>query len=255
MLFNEIVYGPIHSRRLGLSLGLNVMPTDCKLCSFDCIYCECGFNQPAPHPKLPTVDDFRHALDKKLAELKSQDIHPDVLTFSGNGEPTLHPDFVDIMKVTVELRNKYAPAAKISVLSNSTQLFRTDIREALWLADNRILKLDSAIDTTMRLIDQPVNKQLKVNDIVAMLSQFDSDFILQTCMLRGYVNGVFIDNTTPHELEAWYNVVDMLSPAEVMIYVIDRKTPVDTLEKIDSDTMNRIADELRQRSHQVQVSC
>ena len=167
MLFGEIAYGPIHSRRLGTSLGIELMPLTDKLCTFDCIYCECGFNQPVSHPVLPTREEVSNALEQKLQALASDGVHLDVITFSGNGEPTLHPDFLGIIEDTCRLRDKYCTQAKVSVLSNSTQLGREDVVEALRLCDNRILKLDSAIDATMRLIDQPVNSSLTVAQIEA----------------------------------------------------------------------------------------
>ena len=153
MLFDFIVYGPIRSRRLGVSLGMNLMPTTAKLCTFDCVYCECGWNQPVSHPAIPTRQEVREALASRLVALSLNSL--DVITFSGNGEPTLHPDFLGIIQDTCALRDQYCPKAKISVLSNSTQLGRPDVVEALRLCDNRILKLDSAIDATMRLIDKP----------------------------------------------------------------------------------------------------
>lgn len=250
MLFDSIVYGPIHSRRLGVSLGMNLMPTTAKLCTFDCVYCECGWNQPVSHPILPTREQVRIALDTKLSTL---DIPLDVITFSGNGEPTLHPDFLGIIEDTCALRNQYYPDAKISVLSNSTQLGRPDVIEALRLSDNRILKLDSAIDATMRLIDQPVNPKLTVEQIEQWLSLFNGDFTLQTCFLRGEYHGQIIDNTTPEELSAWYAAVERLHPKQVMIYVIDRATPLQTLSKIPAHEMEAIAAPLRQKGIDVIV--
>ena len=251
MLFGSIVYGPIRSRRLGVSLGINLMPTTAKLCTFDCVYCECGWNQPVSHPSLPTREEVRIALESQL----SIAVEPiDVITFSGNGEPTLHPDFLGIIQDTCALRDQYCPKAKVSVLSNSTQLGRTDVIEALRLCDNRILKLDSAIDATMRLIDKPVNAQLTVKLIVQWLSIFDGDFTLQTCFLRGEYQGQTIDNTTPEELTAWYKMVDYLHPKQVMIYVIDRVTPLETLEKIPAETMEKIAIPLREKGIDVIVS-
>ena len=251
MLFGSIVYGPIRSRRLGVSLGINLMPTTAKLCTFDCVYCECGWNQPVSHPSLPTREEVRIALESQL----SIAIEPiDVITFSGNGEPTLHPDFLGIIQDTCALRDQYCPKAKVSVLSNSTQLGRTDVIEALRLCDNRILKLDSAIDATMRLIDKPVNAQLTVKQIAQWLSIFDGDFTLQTCFLRGEYQGQTIDNTTPEELTAWYKMVDYLHPKQVMIYVIDRVTPLETLEKIPAETMEKIAIPLREKGIDVIVS-
>ena len=251
MLFDSIVYGPIRSRRLGVSLGMNLMPTTAKLCTFDCVYCECGWNQPVSHPVLPTREQVREALRAKLSVLESP---LDVITFSGNGEPTLHPDFLGIIQDTCALRDQYCPQAKISVLSNSTQLGRPDVVEALRMCDNRILKLDSAIDATMRLIDKPVNPNLTVEQIAEWLSLFDGDFTLQTCFLRGEYMGQIIDNTTSEERNAWYAMVDRLHPKQVMIYVIDRATPLQTLSKVPKAEMEAIAAPLRAKGIDVIVS-
>lgn len=251
MLFDSIVYGPIRSRRLGVSLGVNLMPTDAKLCSFDCVYCECGWNQPVLHPQLPTRQQVREALNSQLSTVNSQ---LDVITFSGNGEPTMHPDFLGIIQDTCALRDQYCPNAKVSVLSNSTQLGRPDVLEALRICDNRILKLDSAVDSTMHLIDKPVNRQLTVRQIVEWLTAFKGDFTLQTCFLRGEYQDQIIDNTTPQELQAWYDVVEYLRPKQVMIYVIDRATPLKTLEKIPAEKMELIAAPLREKGLDVIVS-
>lgn len=251
MLFNSIVYGPIRSRRLGVSLGVNLMPTDAKLCTFDCVYCECGWNQVVSHPHLPTREQVRDALNSQLSILNAQ---PDVITFSGNGEPTLHPDFLGIIQDTCALRDQYCPNAKVSVLSNSTQLGRVDVVKALLLVDNRILKLDSAIDATMRLIDKPVNDQLTVSKVMEWLSIFDGDFTLQTCFLRGEYEGKIINNTTAEELAAWYQAVDILHPKQVMIYVFDRATPLQTLSKVPADEMEAIAAPLREKGIDVIVS-
>ena len=253
MLFNSIVYGPIRSRRLGISLGVNLMPTTAKLCSFDCVYCECGWNQPVLHPQLPTRKQVRKALASSLIS-QSSDNPIDVITFSGNGEPTMHPDFLGIIQDTCDLRDQFYPEAKVSVLSNSTQLGRKDVVEALCLCDNRILKLDSAIDATMRLIDKPVNHQLTVHQIVQWLQCFKGQFTLQTCFLRGEYQGHVIDNTTPEELYAWYEIIDILRPQQVMIYVIDRETPLKTLEKIPAEQMQQIAQPLREKGIDVIVS-
>lgn len=255
MLFNTIVYGPIRSRRLGTSLGINLMPTDHKLCTFDCVYCECGFNTRVVHPHLPTRNEVAQALETALQNATAP---LDVLTFSGNGEPTLHPDFEGIISDTCRLRDQYCPNAKVSVLTNSTQLIREDVVRALQKCDNRILKLDSAIDRTMQLIDRPVNAKLTVNQLLNRLALFDGDFILQTCFLRGEVpdgnTTIHIDNTTPDELDAWYKAVDKLHPKSLMIYVIDRATPVKTLEKISREQMEAIAAPLRDKGFEVSVS-
>ena len=263
MLFDSIVYGPIRSRRLGVSLGVNLMPTTAKLCSFDCVYCECGWNQPVSHPILPTRQQVREALHHTLYTIHStpplsgggrEGASIDVITFSGNGEPTMHPDFLGIIQDTCALRDQFCPEAKVSVLSNSTQLSRPDVLQALMLCDNRILKLDSAIDATMQLIDQPVNHQLTVQQIVNNLQYFNGQFTLQTCFLRGEYHGQIIDNTSPEELQAWYQVIDLLRPQQVMIYVIDRETPLKTLHKIPADKMQEIAAPLREKGIDVIVS-
>ncbi len=252
MLFDSIVYGPIRSRRLGVSLGMNLMPTTAKLCTFDCVYCECGWNQPVSHPIIPTREQVREALASRLIALSPNSI--DVITFSGNGEPTLHHEFLGIIEDTCALRDQYCPKAKISVLSNSTQLGRQDVVEALRLCDNRILKLDSAIDATMRLIDKPVNTNLTVEQIAQWLALFNGDFTLQTCFLRGEYCGQTIDNTTSEELKAWYSMIERLHPQQVMIYVIDRATPLQTLSKVPAAEMEAIAAPLREKGIDVIVS-
>lgn len=250
MLFQSIVYGPIHSRRLGTSLGVELMPLEHKLCTFNCVYCECGWNQPVSHPVLPTREEVKTALEEKLRE----GISLDVITFSGNGEPTLHPDFLGIIEDTIALRDMYCPEAKVSVLSNSTQLGRPDVVQALKLCDNRILKLDAGTDEMMRRIDLPVNESLDVATIIGWLQQFNGDFTLQTCFLRGRHNNQMIDNTTPGELNAWYKAVDLLHPKQLMIYVIDRKTPEEHLEKIPRLEMEAIAAPLIANGYDVIIS-
>ena len=229
---------------------MNLMPTTAKLCTFDCVYCECGWNQPVSHPVLPTRKQVSEALTSQLSTLNTP---LDVITFSGNGEPTLHPEFLGIIEDTCALRDQYCPNAKISVLSNSTQLGRPEVIEALRLCDNRILKLDSAIDATMQLIDQPVNPNLTVEQIAQWLSLFEGDFTLQTCFLRGEYHGQIIDNTTPAELSAWYAMIKRLHPKQVMIYVIDRATPLQTLSKVPASEMEAIAEPLRQQGIDVIV--
>ena len=253
MLFQSITYGPIHSRRLGTSLGMEIMPLEHKLCTFDCVYCECGWNKPVYKPVLPTRKEIYDALETKLQEIVD-DTCLDVITFSGNGEPTLHPDFLEIVRDTCALRDRYCPSAKVSVLSNSTQLGRSDVVEALRLCDNRILKLDAATDTMMRRIDRPVNEQLTVAQLIQWLAQFNGDFTLQTCFLRGEHNGEILDNTTHEELTAWYQAVETLRPKQIMIYVIDRKTPEEHLAKLSREEMDAIAAPLVAKGFDVSIS-
>lgn len=254
MLFESIIYGPIHSRRLGVSLGVNLMPEHHKLCTFDCVYCEIGWNSPISHPQLPTRQEVQAALEAFLSTYDFEQSTIDVITFSGNGEPSLHPDFDGIIEDTCALRDRYCSKAKVSVLSNSTQLGRPDVVRALKKCDNRILKLDSALDETMRLIDQPTNKNLTVRQIMDWLGAFDGDFTLQTCFLRGEHKGQKIDNTSPEELTAWYQAVETLRPKQIMIYVIDRATPCQTLEKLSREEMETIAAPLIAKSYNVLIS-
>lgn len=254
MLFDKIIYGPINSRRLGISLGINLMPTNAKLCTFNCVYCECGWNTEVIQPKLPTRQEVSVALEQQLSTMTHNNAELDVITFSGNGEPTLHPDFETIIADTCTLRDKYFPDAKVSVLSNSTQLQRKDVLRALKMVDNPILKLDSAIEHTMHMIDQPVNSELTVEHIKHLLLQFGHDFTLQTCFLKGIYNGQPIDNTTPEELNAYYSFVKQVAPKNIMIYVIDRATPCTTLEKIPQEKMQQIALQLRKMGFEVSVS-
>lgn len=234
------------------------MPLTHKLCTFNCVYCECGWNEPVSHPRLPTRAEVREALEAKLKEMVNGTCQNgtclDVITFSGNGEPTLHPDFPGIIEDTCALRDQYCPNAKVSVLSNSTQLGRKDVVQALRLCDNRILKLDAATDEMMRRIDLPVNNGLTVAQIMEWLLQFNGDFTLQTCFLRGEHAGLVIDNTTPEEIEAWYKAVDTLRPKQIMMYVIDRKTPEEHLEKIPREEMERLAAPLIAKRYDVIIS-
>lgn len=241
ILFNEIVFGPIHSRRLGTSLGINLLPADGKRCSFDCIYCECGYNENfKTNSPLPDRKAVQESLKKKLEELKNQDITPDVITFAGNGEPTIHPKFAEIIEDTIRLRNKYFPEAKISVLSNAVHINKEKVFKTLKKVDNNILKLDGGTLETIRLIDRPLTKDYTVERQVELLKRFEGDFILQTMFLKGEHEGQKIDNTTDKEVSAWIEVVKQIRPKEIMIYSIDRETPEKNLEKIPAEKLKEI---------------
>ena len=246
MLFTDIIYGPVRSRRLGLSLGVNLLPLHSKLCSFDCIYCECGWNADnrTARPRFNAREDIRTALRHTLSKMAGEGALPDVITFAGNGEPTMHPDFEAIIDDTIALRNELAPEAKISVLSNATQLRRSDVVRALQRVDNPILKLDSAIEATAQAINKPCGAY-SVAEVVEQLKAFHGNFILQTMFLRGEHNGTYIDNTTENEFLAWAAVVGYLHPRSVMVYSIDRATPCKTLEKVERDELEAIAERVR----------
>lgn len=241
-LFEEVIFGPVRSRRLGLSLGVNLLPTQAKICTFDCIYCECGWNEERRGSRrFNDREVVADRLERKLQQMVAEGALPDVITFAGNGEPTLHPDFEAIIEDTIALRDRFCPAAKISVLSNATQLHRADVVRALKRVDNNILKLDSAFDAVARLINRPQQAAYTVACIVEQLQQFEGAFILQTMFLRGVCDDTSIDNTTPEAIEAWLHIVERLRPRQVMIYSLDRDTPCKTLERVSREELLAIA--------------
>lgn len=255
ILFHDTIFGPIHSRRLGTSLGINLTPNDGKICSFDCIYCEAGYNaQGTGTTGISPREEVRTLLEQKLAAMKANGDRLDVITFSGNGEPTLHPDFNGVVDDVIALRDRYYPQVKISVLSNSTMIDRPAVVEALKKVDNNILKLDSAIDRTMRLIDRPVNRNFNVADLVERLKQFSGQCIVQTMMLRGEHDGERIDNTTDKEVEALLAAYLEIRPMEVMLYSIDRATPEENLQKVPKEELETIAERFRAKGIKVQVN-
>ena len=231
------------------------MPADGKVCSFDCLYCEAGFNAQGPGTKgIPPRTEVARLLEEKLAEMRNQNLQLDVITFSGNGEPTLHPDFNGVVDDVLLLRDKYYPEAKVSVLSNATRLQSTGVVEALLKVDNNILKLDSALDETVKIIDRPVSPEYRVADVIEGMKQFDGQCIVQTMMLRGEHNGITIDNTTDCEIEALINACKEIAPREVMLYSIDRKTPAEHLVKVQRDELEKIAQQFIDAGLKVQVS-
>jgi wyosine [tRNA(Phe)-imidazoG37] synthetase (radical SAM superfamily) len=227
---------------LGSSLGVNLLPYDGKLCSFDCIYCECGFNRDfRTRTKLPDRENVRAALEDKLQSLQKEEAVLDVITFAGNGEPTMHPEFEGIIGDTLQLRDRYFPTTKISVLSNGLHLNKKEVFDAMKKVDNPILKLDSAFDETARRIDRPNAASYSVSQQVERYRMFQGDFILQSMFLRGSFEGSVVDNTTEEEVSAWLALVRSLRPREVMIYTIDRETPARELEKAPLEVLHEIA--------------
>ena len=256
VLFHETVFGPIHSRRLGTSLGVNLSPRDGKVCSFDCLYCEAGFNAQGPGTTgLPSRTEVRELLEEKLAAMKAAGSGLDVITFSGNGEPTLHPDFEGIIDDTIALRDKYFPEVKISVLSNSTCLTREGVDRAMRRVDNNILKLDSALTTSVRSIDRPNSREFTADKAIADISRFGDQCVVQTMILRGVApDGTVIDNTTPEEVDALIEAYKKIGPRQVMLYSIDRKTPAEHLQKVERDELLDIASRISAAGINVTVS-
>ena len=255
-LFDQTIFGPINSRRLGISLGINLLPNDSKLCSFNCIYCECGWNPEKGTVKaiLPTQNKVKSMLRKKLTEMKNEGELPDVITFAGNGEPTMHPDFAAIIDDTLVIRDELCPGAKIAVLSNSTMLHKPKVVEALKKIDDNILKLDSGFTETIRLLDQPVGK-FDLQSVINNINKFEGTSIIQTMFIRGNFEGSEIDNTTETELKAWIEVLHQIRPRLVMIYTIARDTPANDLRKVSTEELETIANRvIKETGLEVQVS-
>lgn len=244
-LWNSIVYGPVFSRRLGYSLGLNILPTSRKVCNFNCVYCECGLNDKhAPKEPLPTIQHFTEELRSHLAELKTKQQQIDHFTFAGNGEPTLHPEFREIITSTRELRDEFYPTARVAVLSDAATLQKPSVVEALQRVDKPILKLDAGSEAMFQSIDQPETK-ITLAEILDLLAIFEGRLIIQSLFLRGTVDGRTIDNTSEQELSLLIDHYRRLKPEFVMVYPIDRVTPYATLERLQQAELQRIAERIR----------
>ena len=255
LLFNEIVYGPVHSRRLGVSLGINISPPDGKRCTFDCIYCECGLNiERRTQTSAPKREDVKKALIEKLSLMKSEGVYPDVITFSGNGEPTMHPDFAGIIDDTLEVRDALSPLAKVAVLSNSTMIHKDDVVQALQKVDDNLMKFDAATDILIKQIDQPVIHDFTAEKLIEQLCRFNGKLTIQSIFLKGEHNGALIDNTNEDDVSLWIAGLKKINPEKVMIYTISRETPVKTLQKISSDILEKIAENVRKAGFTVTVS-
>lgn len=251
ILFETLVFGPIKSRRLGKSLGINLMPEIGKICSFDCIYCECGWNPEKKNiGRLPKKEVFEKVLEDRLKELVGTEDEPDSITFSGNGEPTLHPDFAEIIDITINLRNKYIPNAKISVLTNGTMLHKKEIFDAISKIDNNIIKIDGGTYETIKAINKP-NVDFDLNQYIELLKKFNGNLIIQTCFLRGKHNDFIIDNTTKEEIDLWIEHIKNIKPRKTMVYAIDRETPEKNLEKIGLNELQTIVKPLIQLGFEV----
>lgn len=255
ILFDEIIFGPIKSRRLGVSLGVNLLPLDGKVCSFDCIYCECGYNaQGKGTTGLPERGKVAYCLEAKLKEMQAFGTAPDVITFAGNGEPTLHPQFPEIIDDTIALRNKYFPKAKISVLSNGTTVQKEKIFLALSKVDNNILKLDSIQKESIELINKPSSPGYNVRNIIDLYKRFGGNIIVQTLFLRGKHQDKIVDNTTDEELTPWLEAIKEIQPESVMIYTIDRETPEKDLIRLSVQELEDIAEKVKALGIPVSIS-
>lgn len=244
-LFDDIVFGPVKSRRFGVSLGINLLPETMKYCSFNCVYCECGLTDPTQEKrvKLYTTGQIREAILQRFGELHEQGLSPDNITFAGNGEPTLHPGFEELIGLTLDLRKKYFPKAKITVLSNSTRLHLPSVKQALLKIDHNVLKLDAGSEQMFRLINRPTSP-ITLSFIVDQLAGFGGNLMIQTLFLRGMVNKRSIDNTTEEELNLWESHLLRIKPSLVMLYSISRETPEQNLTKVTKQELESIAHRL-----------
>ena len=240
MMREETVFGPIHSRRLGRSLGINLLPTRGKLCNFDCIYCECGWNRDGRGDTvLPTAAKVRADLENKLMELMLEGKAIDSITFSGDGEPTLNPEFPRIIDDTLFLRDAYCPGAKVSVLSNATRVHIPEIFEALRKVDNPILKIDAPTDGLVAQINQPA-PGYSLARVIEALERFEGYFVLQTMFLKSKD----FDSASPEVLNGWMDIVRRLKPRQVMVYTLDRPTPEQGLEAFSVEKMRTLVQPL-----------
>lgn len=255
IIYPSPIFGPIKSRRLGVSLGINLLPGDGKVCTFDCIYCECGFNaERRPKQKFPTRSQVAEALEQKLIQMKSEGIAPDVLTFAGNGEPTTHPEFASIINDTLLLRDRHFPQAKVSVLTNATRIIQPEIHKVLMKVDNNIIKLDTVNIDYINRVDRPVG-QYDLNIIIEHMRNFEGNCVVQTMFMKGSdTEGESVDNTTPEYVLPWIDAIQYISPREVMIYTIDRETPAHTLQKATPDELDNIVAQLRAKGIKASAS-
>lgn len=246
VIYPSPIFGPVRSRRLGISLGVNLLPADGKVCTFDCIYCECGFNsERRPKERMPSREEVAEALEKRLAQMKAEGALPDVITFAGNGEPTIHPHFAGIIDDTIALRDHYCPGAKVSVLSNATMIGRPAVFEALLRVDNNILKLDTVDSAFIRDVDRPTGRY-DLEETVRLMKAFKGKAIVQTIFFKGNAGGMPIDNTVPEYVEPWIETVKEIAPREVMVYTIDRETPMQGLQKATREELDSIVARLAQ---------
>jgi len=254
LLFHDVVFGPIKSRRLGVSLGVNLLPVDAKYCTFNCIYCECGWTheQIRGDKKLPSRELVRERLEEKLKSMKETGMRPEAITFAGNGEPTIHPQFPEIFEDAIRLKDQYFPEARVSVLSNASTLDKPAIFRALKKTGNSILKLDAGTEEMFRLINGP-RSGITLHAIVEKLKEFHGELIIQTLFLKGNLDGKMIDNTAEPEISRWLEHIRAINPKYVMIYPIDRETPLKTLEKISFDGLCEIADRVEKLGIKAQV--
>lgn len=253
ILFNDLVFGPVNSRRFGVSLGINLLPTDNKLCNFNCVYCECGWTDlRSLQTKFPETNDVLTELERKFILLHNERKHFDAITFAGNGEPTMHPGFSEIIDKTIQLRNQFFPSVKIIVLSNSSLVMNEDIFKSLQKVDLRVMKLDAGSEELYQRIDQPLNKR-SLNSVVEKLKLFNGDLYIQTMFLQGKHNGLTVDNTTEEEVNLWLEKLKQLNPKHIMLYTLDREPPSEQIQKVSKQDLDKICKQVISAGYSAKV--
>lgn len=251
-MYSSPIFGPVISRRLGVSLGVNLMPGDGKVCTFDCLYCECGFNKEHPaNGRRPARAEVREALEAVLKERVDNGEPLDCITFSGNGEPTAHPEFAEIISDTLRVRDEYFPKAKVSVLSNATFIDREEVRQALRRVDNNILKLDTVDSIYINKVDRPLQQSYDVHEVIRNMKLFNGQLVIQTMFMKGTSDGESVDNTGEKYVKPWIEAVKEIAPRQVMIYTIDRETPEKGLRKAEPEVL----DAIKRQVEQMGIAC
>jgi wyosine [tRNA(Phe)-imidazoG37] synthetase (radical SAM superfamily) len=254
VIYSSPIFGPIHSRRLGVSLGVNLMPGDGKVCTFDCIYCECGFNADhRPTRRRPTREEVCKALERQLNKMKKNGEKPDVITFAGNGEPTAHPDFLGIIEDTLVLRNLYFPEAKVAVLSNATLIARENVFKGLMLVDDNILKLDTVNDNYIQHINRPL-LYYSAKDQINQMKRFRGHIMIQTMFMKGTYEGEDVSNVSDEYVKPWLDAIRKIKPQRVMVYTIDRETPATELQKATPEELDAIVAKVRAAGFEAEAS-
>lgn len=253
-LFEDVIFGPVRSRRLGLSLGINLLPGTFKHCSFNCIYCECGWTPrirvgPSDFPQRSEVSQY---LRMRLLELASDAYLPDAITYAGNGEPTLHPEFPGIVEDTLLLRDELAPGARVAVLSNASRIHDPGVFQALMQLDCNIQKLDAGTERLFRLMNQPI-QEVNYKELIDNLVRFNGRVIIQSMFLQGTIMGIHVDNTVEEEIKIWLDHLVRIRPSIVMIYSIARAAPVHTLERVSLQELDSISKRVQEAGLIVKV--
>lgn len=255
MLFENSIVGPIHSRRLGSSLGVNLLPLKHKYCSYDCIYCECGWNKEseAQEKVFATPQELRELLQRRLEQLKKDNAQVDSFTFAGNGEPTLYPQFPEMVDMVIEMRDKYYPNAVTTLLTNATQLKHKVIFDAVQKLDNPVLKLDAGTERMRQLINKNNDMGCTWDELLSNLIAFGKKGIIQTLLFDGRSDGVAVSNIIPEEFNPYLEYLKKIRPRYVMLYALDRATPEKDLRKLNVKELEVYAQMIRKEGIGVKV--